>query len=64
LQVLRGGGLKTIAISSTTFIWLDRSKVSKSNIDASFGNIEAGKTVEVLPGANAENIAWVKIESL
>jgi len=47
LQVLRGGGLKTIAISSTTFIWLDRSKVSKSNIDASFGNIEAGKTVEV-----------------
>ncbi len=57
-------GAKTISISPSTRIWLDRSKVSKSNIDGSFEDLEKGRTVEVMPGSKGENVAdWVKIGS-
>ena len=57
-------GTQTVTVSSSTRIWLDRSKVNKSNIDASFEDLVKGRMVEVMPGSKGDNVAeWVKIES-
>ncbi len=57
-------GTIKINVSPTTQIWLDRSKVKKSNIDANMDALKAGRTVEVMPSRKDENVMdWIKIES-
>lgn len=57
------GDSKTIGVTSTTRIWLDRSKSKKSNQDGEFGVLEAGKRVEVLVNStDPATAAWIKIE--
>ena len=54
----------TISISPTTRIWLDRSKMKKTNIDASFDELEVGRRIEVMHSRKDANTAvWIKIES-
>ena len=54
----------TISISPSTRIWLDRSKMKKTNIDASFDELEVGRRIEVMHSRKDANTAvWIKIES-
>lgn len=58
------GSSKTFDVSSTTRIWLDRSKVRKPNIDGSFGDLESGRWIEVKYDPDDPAVAsWIKIEA-
>ena len=58
------GDNKVISVAPTTWIWLDRSKSKKPNLDGGFGALETGSRVEVFmnPGDPAK-AAWIKIEA-
>lgn len=63
-QMQSDQGLKTMRVSPSTRIWLDRSKVGKSNIKGSINDLEAGSSVEVMHSSeDANTAAWIKIES-
>ncbi|HKJ50692.1 MAG TPA: hypothetical protein VKB27_04275 [Gammaproteobacteria bacterium] len=58
------GETRTLRVSAETLIWLDRSKVRKTNIDAGFADIQPGRVIEVRYDAeNPQMAVWVKIQS-
>ena len=58
------GSSKTFSVSSSTFIWLDRSKVRKPSIDGSFDDLESGRLIEVKYDSDDPAVAsWIKIEA-
>jgi len=64
ISVADSAGPKTLRITDTTRIWLDRSKLKKSNISGSFADLVKGRRVEVKYAApDRRDVAeWVKVE--
>lgn len=63
VSLLSNVGTKTLKITASTHIWLDRSKAGQSSIVGDFGDLETGRRIEVLPsGQDPQTAAWVKIE--
>lgn len=57
-------GARTLKISASTRIWLDRSKSGKSSVEGGFGDLRTGLRIEALPsGEDSQTAAWVKIET-
>jgi len=57
-------GMRTIRITPNTRLWLDRSKIKRASLTASYSDCEVGRTVEVMHVHDDENVAaWIKIES-
>ena len=57
-------GSKTIRVTPTTRLWLDRSKSKRSNLEASYSDCEVGRTVEIMYDHDDHGVAvWIKIES-
>lgn len=57
-------GPKTVQIADTTRIWLDRSKLRKSNISGRFTDLVKGRRVEAkyqYP-QRGQAVEWVKVE--
>ena len=57
-------GPKVVQITDTTRIWLDRSKLKKSNISGKFADLVKGRRVEVMVGyPDRRDVAeWIKVE--
>lgn len=63
VSLLSNSGTKTLKITASTRIWLDRSKAGQSSIVGDFGDLETGRRIEALPsGQDPQTAAWVKIE--
>lgn len=57
-------GTKTIRVTDNTRMWLDRSKVKRTNPSASYADCQVGVTVEVMYLHDDKATAdWIKIES-
>ena len=57
-------GTKKIRVLPKTRIWLDRSKVKRTNITANYSDCEVGRTVEVMYDHDDHDVAdWIKIEA-
>ena len=57
-------GNKTIRVTPTTRLWLDRSRKKRTNIEASYSDCEVGRQVEVMYDHDDHNVAvWIKVES-
>ncbi len=57
-------GSKTIRVTPTTRLWLDRSTSKRTNVEASYSDCEVGRQVEVMYDHDDHNVAvWIKIES-
>ena len=57
-------GMRTIRITPKTQIWLDRSKIKRTNLVGGYSDCEVGRAVEVMHVHDDENVAdWIKIES-
>ena len=57
-------GSKTIQMTPTTRLWLDRSGKRLTNIEASYSDCEVGRKVEVMYDHEDHSVAvWIKIES-
>lgn len=56
-------GARTLKITASTRIWLDRSKAGKSSIAGNIDDLEAGCRIEALPAnEDSQAAAWIKIE--
>lgn len=63
-SLLVDGEARTLSVTAETRIWLDRSKVRKTNIDAGFGDIQPGRVIEVrYDTEDPEMAVWVKIQA-
>ena len=57
-------GKRTIRVTPRTRIWLDRSKIKRTNLVGSYSDCEEGRKVEIMHDRDDENVAdWIKIES-
>ena len=57
-------GQQVIKVTHMTRIWLDRSKVKRTNIVGSYSDCEVGREVEVMHDHDDESVAdWIKIET-
>ena len=64
LTVESDRGTKTIRVLPKTRIWLDRSKVKRTNIAASYSDCEVGRKIEVMYDHDDQDVAdWIKIEA-
>jgi len=64
ITIADSAGPKTVQISDTTRIWLDRSKLRKSNITGRFTDLVKGRRVEAkyqVP-ERGRAVEWVKVE--
>ena len=57
-------GSYTVKLTKSTFIYLDRSKVKRTNTYGTLADCKAGETVEVKFVDNSRNkpIEWIKVE--
>ena len=57
-------GQRVIKVTPMTRIWLDRSKVKRTNTVGSYSDCEVGRKVEVMHAHDNESVAdWIKIET-
>ena len=64
IDVRSNRGTKTIRVTEDTRLWLDRSKVKRTNPTASYADCKVGVTVEVMYLHHDKDTAdWIKIES-
>jgi hypothetical protein len=64
LTIADTAGPKTVLVTDTTRIWLDRSKLKKSNLTGRFTDLVPGRRVEAkyqYP-ARGQAVEWVKVE--
>jgi hypothetical protein len=64
ITIADAAGPRTVLVTDTTRIWLDRSKLKLSNVSGKFTDFVKGRRVEVkyqVPG-NREVAEWVKVE--
>jgi hypothetical protein len=64
ITIADAAGPKTVRITDTTRIWLDRSKLRQSNTTGKFADLVKGRRVEVkyqYPG-DGKIAEWVKVE--
>lgn len=58
-------GTKTIRVTPTTRLWMDRSKGKRTSTVASYHDCKIGRTVEVMYDHDDHGVAvWIKIESI
>ena len=64
ITIADSAGPKTVQITDTTRIWLDRSKLRKSNLSGRFTDLVKGRRVEAkYEYPDRRNVAeWVKVE--
>jgi len=64
ITIADSAGPKTIRITDTTRIWLDRSKIKKSNLMGRFTDLVKGRRVEAkYQYPDRKDVAeWVKVE--
>ena len=64
ITVADTAGPKTLRITDTTRIWLDRSKLKKSSVSGTFADLAKGRRVEVkYASPDRRDVAeWVKVE--
>jgi hypothetical protein len=64
ITVADSAGPKTLKLTDTTRIWLDRSKLRKSSISGKFADLVKGRRVEAkYEHPDRKNVAeWVKVE--
>ena len=57
-------GQRVIKVTPMTRIWLDRSKLKRTNTVGSYSDCEVGRKVEVMHAHDNESVAdWIKIET-
>lgn len=57
-------GQRVIKVTPMTRIWLDRSKLKRTNTVGSYSDCEVGRKVEVMHDHDDESVAdWIKIET-
>lgn len=64
ITVADSAGARTVLVTDTTRIWLDRSKLKRSNVTGKFTDFAKGRRVEVKyqsPG-DGKIAEWVKVE--
>lgn len=64
ITIADAAGPKTVKITDTTRIWLDRSKMRQSSLTGKFSDLVKGRRVEVkyqYPG-DGKIAEWVKVE--
>ena len=64
LKMSGPSGSYTVKLTQSTFIYLDRSKVKRSNIYGTLADCKVGDTVEVKFIDNSRNkpVEWIKVE--
>jgi hypothetical protein len=64
ITVTDPAGRRTLKIGPTTRIWLDRSKLKRTNLTGSFADLRTGRRVEVkyTDPSGGEFADWVKVE--
>lgn len=64
ITVADSAGPRTVKISNSTRIWLDRSKLKQSNVSGSFSDLQPGRRVEVkfVNPERRDAAEWVKVE--
>ncbi len=64
ITIADSAGPKTVQITDTTRIWLDRSKLKKSNTSGRFADLQKGRRVEAKYGYpdRRQFAEWVKVE--
>lgn len=64
IKMSGASGSYTVKLTKSTFIYLDRSKVKRSNIYGSLADCKVGDTVEVKFMDNSRNkpVEWIKVE--
>ena len=57
-------GSKTIRVTPTTRLWLDRSRMRLTTMEANYSDCKVGRKVEVMYDHEDHSVAvWIKIES-
>lgn len=63
ISIADAAGPKTVTITDTTRIWLDRSKIKQSNTSGKFTDLVKGRRVEAkYQHPNNKLAEWVKVE--
>jgi len=64
INIADSAGPKTVQVTDTTRIWLDRSKLRKSNVSGRFTDLVKGRRVEAkYERPDRRHVAeWVKVE--
>ena len=64
IKMTGASGSYTVKLTKNTFIYLDRSKVKRTNTYGTLADCKAGDTVEVKFVDNSRNkpIEWIKVE--
>ena len=64
IKMTGASGSYTVKLTKNTFIYLDRSKVKRTNTYGTLSDCKAGDTVEVKFVDNSRNkpIEWIKVE--
>ena len=64
LTIVEPAGRRTVSITDSTRIWLDRTRIKQTNLTGSFADLQRGRRVEVkYQDAQRRQVAdWVKIE--
>jgi hypothetical protein len=64
VTILDPAGRRTVGITETTRIWLDRTKLKQPNLTGSFADLHKGRRVEVkYQDPDRREVAdWVKVE--
>jgi hypothetical protein len=65
ILIADAAGPKTVLLTDTTRIWLDRSKLKQSNLSGRFTDLVKGRKVEVkyqTPATSRLVAEWVKVE--
>jgi len=64
IEVDSNRGQRVIKVTPMTRIWLDRSKLKRTNTVGSYSDCEVGRKVEVMHDHDNESVAdWIKIET-
>lgn len=64
VTILEPAGRRTVSITDSTRIWLDRTKLKQTNLTGTFADLQRGRRVEVkFQDAERRQVAdWVKVE--
>lgn len=65
ITVAGPSGAGAVEVKGDTRIWIDRSKAGQTNINGSFADLRAGRTVEVkfVDPVRKRTAEWIKVEA-
>lgn len=64
VTILEPSGRRTVSITDSTRIWLDRTRIKQTNLTGTFADLQKGRRIEVkYRDAQTRQVAdWVKVE--